>query len=552
MAKKHNYKVYKIQSIDDLQQLEDAIRIHGNFSKSDYKRAVIEAQNSTMPSRLQRRLRHDIYPLIMMPGSKCQDDVISKKDAARKEEEERFFASTYKASDFSLNEGFIEINGWKLKTKRVHRVHPSWLEDIDHEFHIAKEQNKGHQFHFVPYTDLSLLLDAIQEQVNEQEERKIKKAYDTFKESLPIEIDHFINKRLLDNAPKHQGASVRSLYQKLIAFKLLDPKTSLESFDNSLDMCSLRIELSNLTIYDGYIEFNPENIEFIEDLSWDNFKDWMIDSSCSEYFRRWGNEIKEVFNNQLYRYLNQQLTGQMIRIYTHLSRQSFIEAFCIAEKHPFWLRKGNSCMFASQSKYLFIPYSYLMHAENDGATILSYLDDNLMSEDLCSDKSDFAKDLDSTIAERLNDYQCDGFEQKLKEILCRDTRFQLREITQYYRNREEIRGWYNYDSQSLRIFRFYENCAHYSDDDWYNGFWGKSTEYHVSHLVLDKQYHQIILSPTNIKYSIYRFNVTSESSLELAALVILKYFASNIQNKRQYFTLPKIFEHFGIYSLYKY
>ncbi len=553
MAKKYNYTAHKVKSIADLKQLEDAIRKYGNYSKTDYRRAISEAESSAMPSRLQRRLRNNIFPLIMAPGSKSQDDCKkANNDILKNEEDAKFFAQTFKASDFTLKEGFIEINGWKLKTKRVHTVHPSWLEGIDHVFHIAKETNKGKQFHFVPYTDLSVLLNAIQDKVNQQQECKIIAAYNVFKESLPSEIDHYINKRLIDNAPKHQGASVLYLYRKLIAYKLLNQETSFEDFDNSLDKSTIRIKLDKLSIYDGYIEFNPKHIDFIEDLSWESFKDWMIDCRCSMFFRRWDSEIKEIFENQLSSYLNQRVSGQLIRINTYMSRQSFIDSFCTAVMHPFWTQISSSNKFISQRKYLFIPFSYLMNEENDGASILSYLNERELSEALCSERSDLGKSLDSVITKQLKDYQCEGFEQKLKEILCSETYFQLREITQYYRNREEIRGWYDNSSQFLRIFRFYENCAHYSDDDYYNGSWGKSTEYHVSHLVIDMKCHQIILSPTNFKYSRYRFIVASDSSLEVAALVILKYFASDIQNKRQYFTLPKIFEHFGIYSLYKY
>lgn len=89
---------------------------------------------------------------------------------------------------------------------------------------------------------------------------------------------------------------------------------------------------------------------------------------------------------------------------------------------------------------------------------------------------------------------------------------------------------------------FGENCSHLSDWDnsWWN--WFKNTEFHTSHLVIDYDNHELTLIPSDAKYSIYRFSVsTQRATMEEAALVLIKYFTSSLDNKRQNFSIPLIF-----------
>lgn len=96
---------------------------------------------------------------------------------------------------------------------------------------------------------------------------------------------------------------------------------------------------------------------------------------------------------------------------------------------------------------------------------------------------------------------------------------------------------------------FGENCSHLSDWDnsWWN--WFKNTEFYTSHLVIDHDNHELTLIPSDAKYSIYRFSVsTQRATMEEAALVLIKYFTSSLDNKRQYFSIPLIFREWGIYN----
>ena len=174
MAKIFSYSSFKIIKIKDIDTLISLIKTKGNFNIKDYESLLRKATKSPQPARIRRRLIKEVYPLIgiVVPASNnnvseaTHTSPLTQPLLHSKKEEKDFWNKDYKASDFVITEGKISIGKYFLKSVRIHEIHPSWLRDIKHIFHIAPECNrKGEKrFHFVPYTDLSLLLNDVSEQ----------------------------------------------------------------------------------------------------------------------------------------------------------------------------------------------------------------------------------------------------------------------------------------------------------------------------------------------------------------------------------------------------
>ena len=187
MGNNNIYLNFTIRQVKDVDNLVSIIESNGNFLIQDYNRFVRHAERSNQPSRILRRLKSKIFPFI---GNTLD---ISKKIKTRENSiNDDFWEKDYYASDFKLNNGSISIGKYILKSVRIKKTHSSWLNNIEHIFHISPVYNGEKQmcqfeFHFEPYTDLSLLLNEIH-----------KKKEDEYKKQVFAKIDKKWNKLLYE------------------------------------------------------------------------------------------------------------------------------------------------------------------------------------------------------------------------------------------------------------------------------------------------------------------------------------------------------------------
>lgn len=553
----YNYRQHKIHTIQDVESLVKLVAKYGDFTFKDFNYFWRQAFESETPSRIKSRLNRKLRPLIRKVEEKKKSTPEKKQITPEsvplivEKPEPDIFGKTYHASDFSLDDGVIKLGDWVLRSKRIKKVHPSWLKLIDHEFKIACESRKLKTFHFVPYTDLSFILNAIAEKIKEQEERKTRQAFDNDKERLTTQIGVFLNKSMCniyedDTRLRHKAVN---LYDIMSNYGIVDiPK---EDFINSVHECNLRVPFEDVEIYDGYIVCHLDRCEFVNTPEWDQCKDYLWDSFPKKYFQVFEDELITIYQQQLVEVEKLADTTDALRINTYLSAKSFEEAIGTRVKIPMAIVGGTFATEIDIPKRLAFPVSFLSKSVNEGFSILCDIHYEMLKIVLLSELYKFSDDIEKSVQSKAKRFKATDKHDRLKKILSSPLQSRVRIVTDYYKSRLSLRGsYYLRDLDKCTVLVFNENCSHYSDLDnygWY-GF-GKSTEFHTSHLVIDYDNHELTLIPSDAKYSIYRFSVSTQRvSMEEAALVLIKYFTSSLDNKRQYFSIPLIFREWGLYN----
>lgn len=193
MNQDNTYSTFKVCQLEDIDTLISLIKMKGNFRLKDYIRIIRKVEKTDMPSRLKKKMRQHVLPLVIENNPKEIAEQQTKTISERlddlkstikefeseqnindeKNNNENFWNKEYKASDFTIIKGDISILNYHLKSKRITTIKPKWLVGIEHVFRIAPEVRKKakahtNQFHFVPYTDLSYLLNEVKRKVDEK------------------------------------------------------------------------------------------------------------------------------------------------------------------------------------------------------------------------------------------------------------------------------------------------------------------------------------------------------------------------------------------------
>lgn len=550
----YNYRQHKIHTIQDVESLVELVAEHGDFTSKDFNYFWRQAFESETPSRIKSRLHRKLRPLIRKVEEKKKATSEKKQIALDsvqpivEKPKHDIFGKTYHASDFLLDDGVIKLGDWVLRSKRIKKVHPSWLELIDHEFKIACESRKLKTFHFVPYTDLSFILNAIAEKMREHEEWKTRQAFENDKERLTTQIRAFLNKSMCniyedDTHLRHRAVN---LYDIMANHGLIDiPK---EDFIDSVHECNLRVPFEDVEIYDGYVVCHLDRCEFVNTPEWEQCKDYLWDSFTKKYFQIFEDEIIAIYQQQLGEVEKLADTTEALRINTYLSAKSFEEAINTRYKMPL---AGTTLATEIESpKHFDFPISFLSKSVNEGFSVLCNIHYELLKTVLFSEIYKFSDETEKSVQSKAKRFKATDNQDRLKKILSSPLQSHIRIVTDYYKSRLSLRGSYHLrDLEECTILEFSENCSHFSD--WDNSWWNffKSTEFHKSHLIIDYDSHELTLIPSDHKYSIYRFSVvTQRGSMNEAALVLIKYFTSSLENKRQYFRIPLIFREWGLYN----
>lgn len=550
----YNYRQHKIHTIQDVESLVELVAEHGDFTSKDFNYFWRQAFESETPSRIKSRLHRKLRPLIrkveekMKATSEKKQIALDSVQPIVEKPKHDIFGKTYHASDFLLDDGVIKLGDWVLRSKRIKKVHPSWLELIDHEFKIACESRKLKTFHFVPYTDLSFILNAIAEKMREHEEWKTRQAFENDKERLTTQIRAFLNKSMCniyedDTRLRHRAVN---LYDIMAHHGLIDiPK---EDFIDSVHECNLRVPFEDVEIYDGYVVCHLDRCEFVNTPEWEQCKDYLWDSFTKKYFQIFEDEIIAIYQQQLGEVEKLADTTEALRINTYLSAKSFEEAINTRYKMPL---AGTTLATEIESpKHFEFPTSFLSRPVNEGFSVLCNIHYELLKTVLFSEIYKFSDEIEKSVQSKAKRFKETDNNDRLKKILSSPMQFHVRIVTDYYKSRLSLRGsYYLRNLDECTILEFSENCSHFSD--WDNSWWNyfKSTEFHKSHLVIDYDNHELTLIPSDQKYSIYRFSVsTQRGSMDEAALVLIKYFTSSLENKRHFFRIPLIFREWGLYN----
>ena len=265
MAKKL-YSAFPLCKVDDVEKLIQLIKSNGGFHRKDYDRLMRKADESSQSTRIRRRLIKYVRPLI-----DCYFPEISDMDALLKpiaicqsdSSDKDFWNKDYKASDFVIINGKITLGKYYLKSVRIPQIHKSWLKDIDHIFHIAPEYSrdgniKSFEFHFVPYTDLTLLLNEVVRQKEVQaKQRELREVHRKWNNILYdyLQMRHNIN-----------GIKKRSVKD---VFNMINVQIEKENcaeilfFDISNgNKPNVKVPMSDVTVVDGQISVLTKNISF--------------------------------------------------------------------------------------------------------------------------------------------------------------------------------------------------------------------------------------------------------------------------------------------------
>ena len=587
MAKGNLYISYPINKVADIDPLISMIETEGNFHIEDYNNLLNKAKKSSQPTRIRKRLEKEIRPLVTNRNkSQNQNNKLDNHNNIKE-----FWNKDYKASDFVINEGIISLGNYYLKSVRIHKTHKSWLKDIEHIFHIAPEYNKDgeiipNRFHFVPYDDLSFLLNSISKQVEAQNKRiyvqKMHKewGYHLYKY---LHIHHKFNE-IVTRSAKGVFEIMKIQMNKELCSEML--------FFNNVNgkKPNIKVPMSDVTIEDGKISVLTKNASFTlqpyysdsmaefscwlhlhdngiytqegiilpnengykETPSWNGFLEILFNEYKKSIVEENIEELKGKYTKDTNTLLQSIKDLESISFDTYQSKKGFLER----NKEEYLY------LFLDKNLKLWYPFQYSSSEIERSPILYSNFKGNLDCYEsfyqisFISDEFEYSKTTLNKIAEIIDenwdfvkDYSnwllTDEIPIKHKIEKRKDRR--LRIVTEYYESRLKIPM--NRSCKNNIVTFFHESTNHCSDEWWNKYTWGHRTFMIWSK---NKGCNTISLFPTNDEYATYTFFVdTSKNSIEVASYIIWRYFTSNIQNKRQGFKLTKIFKLFGIKDLMK-
>lgn len=576
MTKNKIYSTLKINKIEDIDTLISTIETKGNFHLEDYNSCLRKAKRSSQPERIRRRLEKVVRPLI----TQLNFDYLNEKHNITTNNEKDFWNKDYKASDFAVSDGKISLGKYYLKSKRIHKIHPSWLKNIEHIFHIAPEYNENgeiipYRFHYVPYTDLSYLLEDVEKQIEVQNRRKaIEKVYKEWKCNLfnYLHMHHNFN-----GIKTHSVKGVFNMMNIQIDNDLYTEMLFYNSNDKKPNIC---IPMSDVSVVDGKISvltknacftlqpYNytkkehsylwnrhdndiwtqesftlPDESGYKTNPSWDGFLEILLKKYDLSKIKESIDDFKEKYCKDTFFLLQSIKDLKSVSFDTFQSKKGFFQR----NKEEYLY------LFLDNNLKLWYPFQYYRRTPpNHYSPIFDYdiwLQKNLFISDEFEYSTTSLKEIANIID---NNWKLvkdsaswlisDKIPTKHKIGNTINTNRSLRIITEYYESRLEI----PYNCKHNIVTFFTENTNHYSDD-----WWNKCPDNHRTFMVWSGG-NTIKLYPSNTDYANYTFFVdTANNSLEVASYVIWRYFTSNLKNKRQYFQPTPLFKLFGIYLLHK-
>lgn len=561
---KPDYKRIRLRTRDDLKNLLSLIEIHGGFTLEDYIACWENARESLEFFYIRRQL--DIHTLHLavcgsekkyVDSGKISDSQILNSEGSEaphkmnKEEEKQFFSKKYMAKDFSVEDGCIVLENWKLKSVRIKAILPSVLMRINHKFTIAKESGKMNEFHFVPYTDLSYLLEAADKSEKEIAWNTVEDRCYEYVKKLTLSPSYFQEKvNNIDDITDYHMKRADSLFKVMKEFKLIDEKVAI--FREKISSCCIDIPLSDIKIYDGYIEVITDNISLSKSIPWSKLFSYR-NCYCVfgyEYLYDKRKDIEQFFLKTLQDGIRKKERKKSIRITTYLTKKGFLESLSFRFPILKEIDADNGDM-VTQDVWLSVPFDFLNKEENDGVSLLVNFYN--IEELLSSDRYDIPYHIKmeyNKLIDRLHD---DSLIESDIHLMSNVKDYTIREVPLYYFGRhihkDILSANSQYHSTRYKIFRFQENYSHKSDI----GFsincyeYYKTTEESISFVVIDYTFNIIWLCPTNSKYSDYQFAFHSIfCSIETAALALIKYYSSGKDNKRESRGTPEILKKFGL------
>lgn len=550
--KKYNYSQYRITCPQDVNELESIIRQHGSFSKRDYERCVRQANRTDMSSRIILRLRKLIRPLIQKEYESstpiCSAPSLSIDTGVREQKEvttlNDVYSKSYKASDFEIKKGVIILGNLRLNSVRIQAYKSKWLDNITHEFTIAPEPNAKGQFHFVPYTDLSVLLKLADEnkqaKIRLEKEKRQKELQESFLEQLPhVFSQYFAYSEQKDYYPALDVDHIHA-YNILSKAKLVQEGFSYSDYTALAKEKCHYVEFCDLDISDGEVAFKTEKIDLCWNLS--DFYQYLWDKYSRVDLESLIPIISEKFAEALESKRKEIGNFEWLRIHTHLTKSAFYDWF-VKNPQMEWHIKSGSALGNIPTCFRF-PASFVSERPNDGMFLFTRIPAgnlfNLLTSE-CYEVTKDCKDHQKAIVDTFTDDE----KQKpyIQQILKDSVEFRL--IQPFHYDMLDI-PFFLYSPNI--VLRFRENYAHISDgvDYNYGDGYGKSTEYSYCYLLINKEEGFIVLYPENRKYAPYRFELKDDAVCITAAYAIAAYFSTNIANKRQNFKFPCELYRFGI------
>lgn len=589
ICKNNIYLYFKLEQATDVNKLIALIKENGNFKASDYRRFMKQAAKTTQPSRIQRRLKIGVLPLVgtarFVPST---ESTVCSTSTTIKTNENEMWSKSYNAQDFKIEDGAITIGKYVLKSVRIKKTHPSWLVNIEHIFKIAPERDKKgrilpNRFHFVPYTDLSFLLHSIEEQQNKQTRKKeIENIYNLWEQKL--------QRYLLMAPPLYYHPFY--ILKKLSEYEIKSDDTNSSQimlWDNyHIYKPNLCVPINDVDVEDGKICVCTKNISFVKqpykrhslnesfdfpneanEILYEGDKDYITTPSWGGFYRVLCRQFDESIISDVYDDLQNKYHQYMESLINQVKSIGNIEFKTYLSKEGFQSRQIDSSkiyLFLDQNKNLNLPFisnriiwtykefwkviftsDLFEYSQNTLKNIAIILDSNW---DVVKPECNWILTNEVPITHELTkeelypDHSCYN---TISHNIFADI-IRIRKVTEYYASRIQIPG--GYSCQDYNILFFIETANHISD--LYNNTYGGNF---TSFIIWPKgeNANSIRLYPTNPKYANYIFYVnTTVCSLETASYMIWRYFSSNHYNKRQEIKSIKLFQLFGIYKIKKF
>ena len=532
MASK-KYKNYKLQKLSDVDILIKDIILHGNFTLNDFNLLLRTLGNCAQPQRIRRKMVREVKPLISLDRIEdkyIKSETINKQIENNKTDESLdFFTRAHKASEFTLEDGIIQIGGYVLQSKRIKSIHSSWLKDIDHDFYIVRDYLFKDSFYFEPPTDLSYMLNAIKNQMEQQEEETERK---NFHKLLEKNIEEYFYSYIDISYLNNQNTIP---YNQKFLSEFLGVESPTYYYGNRRPKDFLCVPMENVKVKDGIIEITLKNTDIISpskriagysDLRYpssDGFINYIrCNLSEDEFIKDFVQEITQYYNNGISKILNSIRERRKVKIRTYITSKSFHYIFKDLKFLTFSCGKDLSIYW---SIFNHVDYDRFIHKITAEEFVLKG-EAKAWFESFCTKYQSILQKENSELRHR---------ELGIKECFWESSfHGPLYKAKDFYYIRKHHKRLSFCDENKHHVLFFYENMAHYSDD------WTHYSPSHTTYIVWSKYKikNVINLYPANESLSDYEFHInTSIISLQEAAFLLYRFFSSDIKNKRQGFSL---------------
>lgn len=384
-----------------------------------------------------------------------------------------------------------------------------------------------------------------------EDNAKFLTSYMELKKRIAQEIDSFLSNEynyLLRsrNESKNCYSSRNNLYVLLQKYSIFNFDSLEKEYNNDILECFVAVPLEDIEIYNGYVIVECNRIEFTKIFTWAKFKLWNkeVNRFMKNYDWEW--EMENIFNKRIQTFKKSIGVLDKIRITTYLTAKAFREIFVDNDNRRTqdWNPLNNYHKFPLS---FLIPFRYIFNDINNGISILNLIPEWKQEEVLTSDPYTVDEEILKEIILRIKTLRLYGFEEEIKRILSFNEMPEIRCVPDCYKDRIGLTHQIIGDQEKYEILRFKENYRWVSDN-----VYSRSTKYSITYLAYSEEEAEVQILPTDKKSSIYIFQIdTKRNSVKTAAIILIKYFSSWIENKRENRRIPLVLKEFGIYSMHK-